>query len=95
MGTVISMGGRRILLPDEFEARRAELAQMLEVARGRLAQAQAEEADAEAMVQRIEGGLIEQDRWIDLMTRSEDEAGSDEPVPDDSAGEGQPDPDRR
>lgn len=59
----------------DFEARRDELAQMLEVQRGRLANLEAEVVEARAVLHRLEGGIIEQERW---MARGQESAPKEE-----------------
>ena len=46
------------------EARRLELANMLDIARGRLAEQVTQTEAASRLVAQIEGGLVETDAWI-------------------------------
>ncbi len=73
MATILSMSA-------DYEARRAELAQMLEVQRGRLANLEAEVVEARAVLHRLEGGIIEQERWIEMM-RAQEKKPEGEPAP--------------
>jgi hypothetical protein len=77
-GATMYIGGRRVLLPDEIEARRDALADARLRALGDLAAMRADLAEQERIVARIEGGLAEVGWLLGQMTPPPPESGPSE-----------------
>jgi phage shock protein A len=67
MGSVMYLGGRKVLAAEEVEQRRAGLLEALMGKRGELADVEAQVVALTAQVHRLEGGVIETEWTLNQM----------------------------
>lgn len=82
MGSVLYIGGRKVLTPEEIAARRQVLADTRLARLGELADLEKQAADLRAATLRLEGGIIEHEWMLSQMApppaEEEEQAGPKE-----------------